>query len=304
MLLEPLFRDVSLALRTLRRNPAYALAAVLTMALGLATTTAIFAVVDATLLRPLPFDDPHRVVSLSVRLPGPGGGELQHVLSETESVRWRAATRTLTGIEGIQPRPMAMTGSAEPAVVAGARVTSGLFPTLGVAPALGRTFTSEEERQATPVAVIADPLWRRRFDASAAALGRAITLDGRTYEIVGVMPPGFHPLLDASEVWIPLSPKVDPNQGGRITAGISRLRPGATAAQAEAELAPISAQLAKEYPTAHARSRPDVRGLRENLLGDRRPALVALAAGVALLLVLACANVANLTLGHLASRRS
>jgi putative ABC transport system permease protein len=303
-MLEPLFRDLSLALRALRRQPAYAFASVLTMALGLATTTAIFAVVDATLIRPLPFADPDRIVSLSVRQPGPGGGEIQYVLSETEIVRWQAATRTLTGVEGIQPRPMAMTGGAEPAVVAGARVTSGLIPTLGVAPALGRTFSVDEEQRAAPVAVIADPLWRRRFDASAAVLGRSIALDGRTYQIVGVMPPGFHPLLDASEVWIPLSPKVDPNQNGRITAGISRLRPGATAAQAEAELAPISAQLAKEFPTAHARSRPDVRGLRENLLGDRTPALVALSAGVALLLVLACANVANLTLGHLAARRS
>jgi predicted permease len=304
MLLEPLFRDLSLAVRALRRHPAYALAAVLTMALGLATTTAIFAVVDATLIRPLPFADPDRLVSLSVQQPGPGGGEIQYVLSETEIVRWRAATRTLTGIEAIQPRPMAMIGGAEPAVIAGARVTSGLFPTLGVAPALGRTFTADEEQRAAPVAVIADPLWRRRFDASTAALGRAITLDGRTYEIVGVMPPGFHPLLDASEVWVPLSPKVDPNQNARITAGISRLRPGATASQAVAELAPISAQLAKDFPAAHSHSRPDVRGLRENLLGDRTPALVALSAGVALLLVLACANVANLTLGHLASRRS
>src|SRR3954447_18707213 len=99
-MLEPLLRDVVLAFRALRRHPTYAIAAVLTMALGLATTTAIFAVVDATLIRPLPFADPDRVVSLSVQQPGPAGGDIQYVLSEVELVRWRAATHTLTGIEG------------------------------------------------------------------------------------------------------------------------------------------------------------------------------------------------------------
>src|SRR5690348_7604744 len=105
-MLEPLLRDVRLAFRALRRSPTYAFAAVLTMALDLATTTAIFAVVDATLIRALPFADPDRTVSLSVRQPGPGGAEIQYVVSEVELVRWRAATKTLTGIEGIQPRAM------------------------------------------------------------------------------------------------------------------------------------------------------------------------------------------------------
>jgi len=305
MPLEPLIRDLHFAGRALRRNPTYALTAALTMALGLATTTGIFAVVDATLLRPLPFGDPDRIVSLSVKMPGPGGGELQYVLSEPELVRWRAATRTLTGVEGVRPRAMSLTGGAEPVVVQGAQVTSGLFPTLGVAPAIGRTFTADEAQRAIPVAVLGDSLWRRRYDARSTAIGQPITLDGTAYTIVGVMPPGFHPLLDASEVWVPLAPAIDPAaQSARITAGVSRLRPGATIAQAEAELAPISAQLAKEFPTGHARTRPQVRPLRETLLGDRTPALVALASGVALLLVLACANVANLTLGHLATRRS
>ena len=284
----------------------YALAAILTMALALATATAIFAVIDATLIRPLPFADPDRLVSLNVQQPGPGGGDIQYVLSEIELVRWRDAAATLTGIEAFQPRSMALTGGgAEPAVVAGAAVTSGLFPTLGVMPALGRAFTADEEQRGLPVAIVGDALWRRRFGANPAALGQTITLDGRAFDVVGVMPPGFHPLLDASEAWIPLAPKINPaNQNARITVGISRLRQGATTAGAEAELAPISARLAKEFPTGHARARPQVMPLRQNLLGDRTPALVALAAGVVLLLVLACANVANLTLGHFTARRS
>jgi len=305
MLLETLARDAALAVRLLRRNPTYALTALLTLALGLATTTAIFAVIDATLLRPLPFADPGRLVSLSSLMPGPGGEEIQYALSEIEIVRWDDAKTTLDGIQALAPKAFAVTGAGEPAVVRGGAVTSDLFATLGVAPLAGRVFTSDEERQRAPVAVVAYGLWQRRFSGSAAAIGQSVTLDGRTYEIVGIMPAGFHPLLDASEIWIPLSPQINVQQANtRMTAGIARLKRGATIAQAEAELGAISAALAREYPTSHAKAHPQVIPLRDNLLGQQKPALVALGAGVLLLLLLACANVANLTLGHLAGRRT
>jgi putative ABC transport system permease protein len=305
MLLESLLRDVTLSIRLLRNNPAYSLTALLTLALGLATTTAMFAVIDATLLRPLPFADPDRLVSLNSLMPGPGGEEIQYALSEIEIVRWRDATKALAGIDALQPRSMAMTGAGEPEVVRGAAVTSGLFPTLGVPPARGRLFTADEEARHIPLAVLGDRLWQRRFGASASAIGRSIALDGATYEIVGVMPAGFRPLLDASEVWIPLAPHVDPaQQSARMTAGVARLRPGATIAQAEAELAATSARLAREFPSGHGKAHPQVTSLRENLFGQQRPALVALGAGVLLLLLLACANVANLTLGHVSGRRA
>jgi len=305
MLLETLARDAALAVRLLRRNPTYALTALLTLALGLATTTAIFAVIDATLLRPLPFADPGRLVSLSSLMPGPGGEEIQYALSEIEIVRWGDAKTTLYGIQALAPKAFAVTCAGEPAVVRGGAVTSDLFATLGVAPLAGRVFTSDEERQRAPVAVVAYGLWQRRFSGSAAAIGQSVTLDGRTYEIVGIMPAGFHPLLDASEIWIPLSPQINVQQANtRMTAGIARLKRGATIAQAEAELGAISAALAREYPTSHAKAHPQVIPLRDNLLGQQKPALVALGAGVLLLLLLACANVANLTLGHLAGRRT
>ena len=305
MLLESLLRDATLSIRLLRRHRAYSLTALLTLALGLATTTAMFAVIDATLLRPLPFADPDRLVSLSSMMPGPRGEEIQYALTEIEIVRWREAATLVAGVEALQPRSMAMTGVGEPEVVRGAAVTSGLFPTLGVPPARGRLFTASEEARRVPLAVISDRLWQRRFGASAAVIGRSIALDGATYEIVGVMPSGFRPLLDASEVWIPLAPQVDPaQQNARLTAGVARLRPGATPAQAEAELAAASARLAREFPTGHGKARPHVIPLRENLFGPQRPALVALGAGVLLLLLLACANVANLTLGHVSGRRA
>jgi len=305
MLVEHLLRDVALAFRLFRRTPTYALTALLTLALGLATTTAIFAVIDATLLRPLPFADPGRLVSLNSMMPDAGGKEIQFALTEIEIVRWREGTRMLEGIEAVGPKSFAFTGSGEPAVVRGAAITSGLIPTLGVAPLRGRVFTAEEERRRAPVAVLGYGEWQRRFSGSDAALGQSITLDGRSYEIVGVMPAGFHPLLDASEIWIPLSPQINPQQAkNRLTAGVARLKPGASTAQAEPELGATSAVLAREFPTGHAKARPQVIGLRENLLGQQRPALVALGAGVLLLLLLACANVANLTLGHLAGRRT
>ena len=211
----------------------------------------------------------------------------------------------LAGVEALQPRSMAMTGAGEPEVVRGAAVTSGLFPTLGVQPSRGRVFTADEEARRMPLAVLSDRLWQRRFGASASAIGRSIALDGATYEIVGVMPAGFRPLLDASEVWIPLAPHVDPaQQSARLTAGVARLRPGAAIAQAEAELASASARLAREFPAGHGKAHPQVIPLRENLFGQQRPALVALGAGVLLLLLLACANVANLTIGHVSGRRA
>jgi putative ABC transport system permease protein len=306
MSLSTLAADVRFALRMLRRHPTYAATSIATLALGIGATTAVFAVVDAALLRPLPYPAPSQLVGLNAMQRGADGSEMAFSLSEIEIVRWRAATRTLASIEALQPRSLALTGEGDPEVVRGAAVTSGLFPMLGVAPFLGRTFTLEEERAATPVAVVGYGLWARRFRADPEIVrGRSIALDGRSYEVVGVMPAAFRPMLDASEVWIPLNPIVNAAaQGARMTAGAGRLRPGATEQQAESELAPISAALAREFPISHGHTRPQVIPLRDRLLGTRRPALIALAAAVAVLLILACANVANLTLGHIAARRS
>jgi putative ABC transport system permease protein len=305
MTLRTIPADVRFALRMLRRHRTYAATSVATLALGIAATTAVFAVVDAVLLRALPYAAPSQLVGLSSMQRGADGSDTAFALSEIELVRWRAATRTLAAVEGLQPRSLALTGDGDPEVVRGAAVTSGLFQMLGTQPLRGRTFTLEEERANAPLAVIGHRLWLRRFGADAQILGRSIALDGRSYEIVGVMPAGYRPLLDPSEVWIPLNPRVNPAQASaRLTAGAGRLQPAATPRQAESELGAISAALAREFPIGHANSRPSVVPLRDQLLGNRRPALVALVAAVAVLLALACANVANLTLGHIASRRS
>src|SRR4029077_13499193 len=183
MRLETIARDAALAVRLLRRNPTYALTALVTLALGLATTTAIFAVIDATLLRPLPFADPGRLVSLNSMLPDASGKEIQFALTEIEIVRWRDATHTLEGIEALAPKAFALTGAAEPAVIPGGAITSGLIPALGVAPLRGRVFTADEEQKRTPLAVVSYGVWQRRFSGSETAIGQSITLDGRSYEI-------------------------------------------------------------------------------------------------------------------------
>src|SRR5262245_47696225 len=190
MLLETLARDVALAVRLLRRNPTYTLTALLTLALGLATTTAIFAVIDATLLRPLPFADPGRLVSLNSMLPDATGKDIQFALTEVEIVRWGDAHGTLESIAALAPKSYALTGSGEPVVVRGGAITSTLFPTLGVTPIRGRIFTADDERRHAPLAVLSYGLWQRRFNGSDAAIGQAVTLDGQTFEIVAVMPAG------------------------------------------------------------------------------------------------------------------
>lgn len=296
--------DFTFAMRLLRRHPTYTLACVVTLALGIGATTAVFSVIDATLLRPLPYKDPDRLVALNVLIASPGGTQAPMGPSQIELVRWQAASRSFEYLSGVEPRTMALTGAGAPEAIRGAAVSSELFPMLGGEPRLGRTFSVDAERTGVPCAVISDALWRRGYGADPSALGRAIVLDGRAFEIVGVMPAGFEPLLEPSDAWVPLRAVVNPaQQNVRVMNGAGRLRAGVSQAPAERELREIGAQLAREFPISHGHVTPFLLGLREQLFGGRRPALWALGAAVALLLGLACANVLNLTISHLATRR-
>jgi putative ABC transport system permease protein len=305
MQLDALIGDVIFGARILRRQRAYTAACTLTLAMGIGATTAVFAVIDATLFRPLPYKDPHRLVGLASLLTDPDGRRSPYSLSQIELVRWQAAANGFDAIEALEPRTITLTGQGDPEVLRGAAVSQGLFSMLGAQPSRGRIFTAGEERLDAPRAVISDLLWRRRFNADPAVISRTVDLDGRPFEVVGVMPAGFAPLLDRSEIWVPLHATVNPaRQSLRIMTSAGRLRPGVTAAHAQQELAAISEALAREFPASHTGMTPQVRDLQEQLLGDRRPALLTLAASVLLLLLLACANVLNLTLGHLTTRRS
>jgi putative ABC transport system permease protein len=296
--------DVRFACRMMHRHPVHAVASVLTLALGIGATTSVFAVVDATLLRPLAYKAPDRLVGLNAMMPGPDGRLTPYSLTQIEHLRWHAA-RAFEYIESIEPRTMALTGAGDPEVIRGGLASSALFRMLGVDPKLGRTYTAEEEQSNAAVAVLSDGLWRRRFSGESSALGRTLTLDGRTFEVIGVMPGGFRALFEGSDVWVPLRPIVDPSRAGnRLMTTAGRLRPGINVAQAQAELVPISQALGREFPITNAQVTPQVIPLREQLYGQRRTTVVAILMAVLLLFVLACVNVVNLTYGHVASRRS
>jgi predicted permease len=296
--------DFTLALRTLARRRIYTFASVVTLAVGIGATSAVFSVVDAMLIRPLPFREPERLVGVGGVSTDPDGAQTVYSPSQIEIVRWQAAQHSFLAIGALEPRTMAITGSGDPEVVTGAAVSATLFPMLGIDPKAGRAFSADEEQHDAPVAIVSERFAQLHFDDRGSAVGQHLNVDGHPYEIVGIMPGGFRPLLFAGDVWIPLHAKIDPaRQGARIYAGAGRLRPGVTPAQAEQELAAISKDIAREFPAGHAQYRPRVRDLREQLLGQQRPGLLALGGGVLLLLLLACANVMNLTVGHLADRR-
>jgi putative ABC transport system permease protein len=298
-----MWHDIRYALRTLRRFRLYALSAIITLALGIGASIAVFSVIDATLLRALPYPEPDRLVALRTDVAGTTGTQILPP-SQIELVTWRAST-LLDAIGAAELRTLAMTGIGDPEVIDTSAVTSSLFPLLGVTPARGRLFTEDEERQNAAVVVLSHSLWQRRFDADPAALGRSVTLAGRPHTIIGVMPAGAGLVFDTSIAWIPLNPVIDPaRQNNRLMFAVGRVRPSATPSQAQAELTVLSKPLAAQFPTGHGNARPLVDSLQENLFGSRAPALRMLGTAALALLVLACANVANLTLSHLLVRQS
>ena len=297
-----MWTDIRYALRTLRRFRLYALAASVTLALGIGAATAVFSVIDATLLRALPYRDPDRLVALSTDIASTATTQVLPP-SQIELVTWRAST-SLEGLEAAELRTLALTGSGDPEVLDTSAITSGLFPLLGVAPAIGRLFSDAEERQDAAVVVLSHAIWQRRFNADPAVLGQTITLGGRPHTIIGVMPVDFRLVFDTSIAWTPLNPVIDPaRQNNRFMVAVARLRPEATQAQVQAELAALSAPLARQFPVGHGNARPVVEGLQDSLFGARAPALRMLGVAALALLALACANVANLTLNHLLVRQ-
>jgi predicted permease len=297
-----MWNDFRYAFRTLRRFRPYTLAASLTLALGIGAATAVFSVIDATLLRPLPYSDPDRLVSLQTELAGAAGTQVLPP-SQIELVTWRSGAR-LAGIEAAELRTLALTGSGDPEVLDVSAITSGLFPLLGAAPSIGRLFSDAEERQNAAVVVLSHELWQRRFNGDPAVLGQSITLGGRAHEVIAVMPAGVRLVFDTSIAWTPLNPVIDPvRENNRFMFAVGRLRANATPAQAKAELASLSAPLAAQFPTGHSNATPIVEGLQDTLFGARAPALQILGIAALALLTLACANVGNLTLNHLLVRQ-
>lgn len=305
---EQLIRDIKYTVRVLRRTPGFALAVVLTLALGVGGNTAIFSVVDQVLLRPLPYPEGERLVRVyESRLTAPNpNARFSNGVSPANWLDWQARTQTLSSMGVWFNMARTLTGEGEPERLNGQYVSWEFFPTLGVKPLLGRTLSSDDDRPNAPqVAVLSYGLWQRRFGGDADAVGRIIQLDDTAVTIVGVMPPGFRFIQQDTDFWAAFG--LDRNLpwreiAGRFTDVVARIAPGATFASAEAEMRTIAGALAATHPFNKDHSVALV-PLREELTGRVQRSLVVLYAAVGVLLVIACVNVANLLLARSAARR-
>ncbi len=301
--------DLRFALRQLRQSPGFTFVAVLTLALGIGANTAIFSVVDAVLLHPLAFKDPSRLVAVWETNKQPGTEtNLRNEVAKGNFYDWRAQNQVFEQIAAIAYANFNLIGVSKPERIQGALVSSNFFQTLGLQPALGRVFAAEEEKADAPrVAVISYGLWQRRFGGDPALIGSAHTFNGEPITIVGVMPPGFAVQFPASlqmDMWSPL--RHDSEDGDRIAHYlyvIGRLKDGVSREQAQAGMDVIARQLRKRYPDTNASSGVNLIPLHEQLVGRVQPYLYVLFAAVGFVLLIACANVANLMLARLSGRQ-
>ncbi len=306
--IESTFQDIRFALRTLRKPPALAIAVICTLALGIGANTAIFSVLNAVLLRALPYPDADRLVALSE------GSKEASLLSAAylNYLDWRRLTRTCEDLGAMRYSAFTLTGSHNPERLWGRLASASLFSTLRVAPILGRTFRPEEDAPGgNRVAVISESLWIRRFSRDATILGRTITLNGAAYTVVGVLPSSFqfpNHLIDLpDDIAVPLGQDTEPLMQDRgFHPGISvvgRLKPGQTIQSASAEFMQIGQALAAEYPKSNGGHGVSVAPLKDALVSQVRARIYVLMGAVSFVLLIACANVANLLLARSTARR-
>jgi predicted permease len=295
-------QDLRYAVRLLRRQPGFAAVAILTLALGIGATTAVFTVVNGVLLRPLPYPDADRIVELqSVGRSGRGGA-----ISPADFVDYQRLTKTMASVAALTEADVALTGAGEPERITGQVVTPEFFDVMGVHPSVGRAFAGTSAKD-DRYAVLGYGLWQRAFGSDPSIVGRTIALDGEPYLVTGVMPAGFaYP--DRSEIWLPLAftphQIEDSQRGARWIQAIGRLHPGVTITGADADVSRIAAQLAAAYPDKDGKYGARATALLDTMVDGVRPALLVLQAAVVLVLLIACANVANLFLVRAAGRRA
>lgn len=310
--IEALRRDLTYAARMLRKNPGFAAAAVITLALGIGANTAIFSVCNAVLFKPLPYAEPDRIVMLSERQ---SDGKLGDV-APANFVDWRDGSRSFSGMAAMRAPTFASSfilgGQGEASRLVGGDVTSSFFSVLGVHFLLGRNFLPEEDRPGQNVAILSYATWSERFGADRDIVGKSITLDNNSYTVVGVLPAGFQFGSTAADfqarsqvdIWIPLA--LDPQRlqrGAHMLLVIARLKPEVKLPQAQAELDVLGANLARHYPEQNKDRGIAVAPLADQVTGSVRVALETLLGAVGLVLVIACANVANLLLNRAAARQ-
>ncbi len=304
-----LWQDVRYGARGLLRSPSFTLVAVLTLTLGIGANTAVFSVVNAVLLRSLPYEHPNRLVAVWAH---DIKADEDHSYFSIAAVNdFRAQNRSFESLTGFSPRwSFNLQGEGEPERIYGFFASANFLETLGVAPLRGRGFTAADDRAGAPLtAILSYGLWQRRFGGDPNIVGRAIHLDDGPVTVIGILPADFQ-FLDgtargeAVEIWLPLelNPFVQRGRQVRLCSMIGRLRPTVTRQQAQAEFSSITAQFAKQYPDTDANIGANLVMLQEEVVGRARPLLLALAGAVGLVLLIACANVANLLLARATAR--
>ncbi|HEU0179053.1 MAG TPA: ABC transporter permease, partial [Blastocatellia bacterium] len=303
--MQTLWQDMRYGLRMLVNKPAFTLIAIFTLALGIGANTAIFSVVNSVLLRPLPYPNAGRLMTIwedhRAR-----NGPVNEWTSPTGFEDWRDQARSFDHVVALQNWQPILTGQGEPEQLFGAQVSHGTFAMLGVTPALGRTFHPEEDqRGAESVVIISHGLWQRRFGADPSLVGKRISLNGESRTVIGVMPVGFKfPIIAGADIWRPIQPALGPRcQRGCITVRVmARLKPEATEAQARAELRSIAARIEQQFPDTNSKVGVTLIPLHEFLVGPVKTQMLMLLAAVGFVLLIACANVANLLLARSATR--
>jgi predicted permease len=305
--LDNILIDVKHAVRSLWRSPGFAAVAILALAIGIGGNTAIFSVIDETRVQALPYPEPQRLAYLI--------GTVQRATVERRGASypdfldWRAQVTRFEDLAAFDGQLMTLAGTEESERIDTEFVSASYFPLLGVTPAIGRTFRADEDDVAKPstVVVLSDGLWRRRFGSDPSIVGRPITLNGQPFTVLGVMAAGFTGVSDAAQMWIPFAMYAPParmaSRGGRGFTVLGRLKPGVTMAEAQAELTTIAARLERAYPDTNEARGIELSPLATEFFGPLRPALQVLMAAIAFVLLIACANVANLLLARSEARR-
>jgi len=300
--IEDLIRDLRYGLRMLRKNPGFTAVATLTLALGIGANTAMFSVVDAVLIRPLPYFDAGRLVMIWDEMSHIGFPK--HYSTPAEWREWRQSNTVFTDIAATQPVQAILTGDGDPEEIPARKVTANLWTVLGVQPMLGRVFNEEEDARGVRVAVISYGLWQRRFGGSPDAMGRRITLNDSSYEVIGVMPREFYfmPGRDI-DIWIPtsFSARMLTFFSWHDAHCVARLKPGVTLQQARESMAALSLRVSA--PHVDTPRSAVVTPLREELAGKTQTSLIALMSASAAVLLIACVNLANLLMSRRETRR-
>ena len=303
--MDKIFQDLRYAFRMLVKRPAFSAVVIITLALGIGANTAIFTVVDAALIRGLPYKNPDRLMQVWENTPQEKTKKREG--SYPDFVDWKTNNHTFESMAGFGRAGLILNGSDSSDMVDAGRVSAGFFHVLGVEPRLGRAIEAgDDQPNAQPIVVLTHGAWERRFGADPKLVGRSITLNGGPYIVVGVLPAGFHfaPLGDA-EMFIPLNPNAE-IRGRRymhFVQVVGRLKDGITVPQAQSDINAVGAGIAQADPNGHANATLKLVSLRDQIVGNVRPILVVLLVAVTFVLLIACANVANLFLVRSASRQ-